>query len=110
MPRAELAITIPESVWMGELSRAHPDTGFEILTAFPREGGGVALAEITADDVEAVEAGYYDTPRDCTLTDLAETVGLAKSTCSETLHRAEGQIIKQFVAESSTDGPDSLRP
>jgi hypothetical protein len=218
MPRAELAITIPQSVWMGDLSRAHPDTGFEILTAFPREGGGVALAEITGGDVTAVvsemdgyeevqtvdvlehtgdgvllqfetsdpllllpvrnagtplempftvsdgtvnwevraprdrlsrladqlrefdigfdvesihreistdrlltakqddlvrtavEAGYYDTPRDCTLTDLAETVGLAKSTCSETLHRAEGQIIKQFVAESSTDGPGALRP
>jgi hypothetical protein len=54
MPRAELAITIPQSVWMGDLSRAHPDTGFEILTAFPREGGGVALAEITGGDVTAV--------------------------------------------------------
>jgi len=48
---------------------------------------------------EAVEAGYYDTPRDCTLTELADRLGMAKSTCSETLHRAEGAIIKQFVAE-----------
>ena len=47
----------------------------------------------------AVENGYYDTPRDCTLTDLAEAVGIAKSTASETLHRAEGKIIKQFVDE-----------
>ncbi|WP_254279358.1 helix-turn-helix domain-containing protein [Haloarcula marina] len=52
----------------------------------------------------AVEAGYYDTPRQCSLTDLAERVGIAKSTCSETLHRAEEQIIKQF-AESETAGP-----
>jgi hypothetical protein len=47
----------------------------------------------------AVAEGYYDTPRDCSLTDLAESVGLAKSTCSETLHRAEEQIVKQFVAD-----------
>ncbi|WP_259517754.1 helix-turn-helix domain-containing protein [Halanaeroarchaeum sp. HSR-CO] len=44
----------------------------------------------------AIELGYYDTPRECTLTELAEDVGLAKSTCSETLHRAEGKIVKEF--------------
>ena len=45
----------------------------------------------------AVECGYYDTPRECSLTDLAETVGIAKSTASETLHRAEEEVIKRFV-------------
>lgn len=45
----------------------------------------------------AVERGYYDTPRRCTLTELADTIGVAKSTCSETLHRAEETIIKEFV-------------
>ncbi|UTF52207.1 helix-turn-helix domain-containing protein [Natronosalvus rutilus] len=47
--------------------------------------------------VAAVEHGYYDTPRRCSLTDLADRLGIAKSTCSETLHRAEEAIIKQFV-------------
>lgn len=45
----------------------------------------------------AVEAGYYDTPRRCSLTQLAEEVGVAKSTASETLHRIEEKIIKQYV-------------
>jgi len=45
----------------------------------------------------AVEAGYYDTPRTTTLTELAEQVGVAKSTASERLHRAEGTVIKEFV-------------
>lgn len=45
----------------------------------------------------AVEHGYYDTPRRCSLTELAETVELAKSTCSETLHRAEGKVMKRFL-------------
>ncbi len=48
----------------------------------------------------AVEAGYYDTPRECSLTELAETVGIAKSTCSETLHRAEGKIVERFVEDT----------
>lgn len=48
---------------------------------------------------EAIDQGYYDTPRGCTLTDLAESVGLAKSTCSEVLHRAEGRILKRYVRE-----------
>ncbi|MFB6071054.1 MAG: helix-turn-helix domain-containing protein [Halanaeroarchaeum sp.] len=49
----------------------------------------------------AIELGYYDTPRTCTLTELAEDVGLAKSTCSETLHRAEETIVKEFVSEDA---------
>lgn len=44
----------------------------------------------------ALEQGYYDSPRECTQEDLATELGMAKSTCSEILHRAEEQIIKQF--------------
>ena len=58
------------------------------------------LTQRQLDLVEAaVEQGYYDTPRDCSLTDLTEEVDIAKSTCSETLHRAEEKIIKEFVEE-----------
>jgi predicted DNA binding protein len=49
--------------------------------------------------VTAVEMGYYDTPRECTLTELAEEVDLAKSTTSVTLHRAEETVVKEFVVE-----------
>jgi predicted DNA-binding protein YlxM (UPF0122 family) len=47
---------------------------------------------------EAIEQGYYDTPRECSLTELADAVGLAKSTVSETLHRAEERVMKEFAA------------
>ena len=208
MPRADLEITIPDAVWMGELSRAHPDASFEILTVFSQAEGAVALTEVTAEGVEdvvtemvayeevtsadvlqrsadtalvqfetsepmlllpvrnagtpldlpftvrdgraewevtaprdrlsalgdqlrqfgidfdvlavrqemeteqlltpkqlelvqtAVENGYYDTPRESTLTELADAAGIAKSTCSETLHRAEEKIVKEFVDEA----------
>jgi len=47
----------------------------------------------------AIEAGYYDTPRDCSLTELASKLDIAKSTASETLHRAEEKIIKRFAED-----------
>lgn len=204
MPRATLTITVPESVWIGEISRKFPDARIRILSALPGEETGVGLVEVTASDLpsiveafedaadvdelnllkrhddaalvqfettdpmllfpimssgiplempfdivdgeavwdvttsqdrlselgdqldafgiqytveevryhleteellterqetlvdRALELGYYATPRTCTLTELAEDVGLAKSTCSETLHRAEGKIIREF--------------
>jgi predicted DNA binding protein len=43
---------------------------------------------------EAIERGYYDTPRRTTLVELADEVDIAKSTCSEILHRVEERIIK----------------
>lgn len=47
----------------------------------------------------AVDMGYYDTPRGCTLTELAEELGIAKSTCSDILHRVEETIVKQFLED-----------
>jgi len=54
----------------------------------------------------AVERGYYETPRRCSLTELAESLDIAKSTCSEILHRAEGAIITRFVADVSAAAAD----
>jgi predicted DNA binding protein len=45
----------------------------------------------------AVERGYYETLRECSFPELADELDIAKSTCSETLHRAEEEVIKQFV-------------
>jgi predicted DNA binding protein len=45
----------------------------------------------------AVERGCYDTLRECSLTELTNELGIAKSTCSEILHRVEGVVIIQFV-------------
>ncbi|WP_424006829.1 helix-turn-helix domain-containing protein [Haloferax denitrificans] len=206
MPRATLSITLPEQVWVSDLSGRYPDAEFTVLAAMPADETGVGLVEIRAADIEpvvttideyesvvsvtileaqperalvqfetteplliltlsevgiplelpitivdgevtvevtaprenlselgdqlaqfgipfdlvsihqsidteslltddqyalletAVAEGYYDTPRTCTLTELAETVGLAKSTTSEKLHRAEGKVMKAFLA------------
>jgi predicted DNA binding protein len=48
----------------------------------------------------AVERGFYETPRDCTLTELAETFDINLSAMSRLRHRAESRIITAFVAET----------
>ena len=218
MPRATLTLTVPEGIWIGDVTRNHPEATVRILSALTGEDAGVGLAEITAPDLSemvadiaddetvteleilqrheetvlvqfettmpllllpvqdsgvpltmpftirdgrveweitapqhrlselgaqldqfgipytveevrqyvepehllterqlrlmrvAVERGYYDTPRRCSLTDLADHLDLAKSTCSETLHRAEGKVIKQFLEESDETTFDIARP
>lgn len=205
MPTAKLHITLPENIWVYQISSEYPDAEFRVLAAFPAKETGVGLLEITASDLPAVvgamddredivrldihqaseetaivefetteplllfsvqesglplelpftirdgeaeieitasrdslsmfttqleafgmtfdveyvreivnseslltqrqqeilnaavEAGYYDTPRKCSLTELAEEAGVAKSTASEILHRVEEKIIKEYV-------------
>ncbi|MDS0261196.1 helix-turn-helix domain-containing protein [Haloarcula sp. S1CR25-12] len=205
MPSAKLRLTVPEEIWLGELTRSHPETQIRVLAAIPDGLSGVGLIEIAGqttdsvvaamraeDDVTEIEvlqrgdgealvqfetsnpllllpargssvplempfdirdgevtwevtapteqlselgtqldefgipfsveyirqetarerlltdrqrevveaavaAGYYDTPRQCSLTELADRIGVAKSTCSNTLHRAEEAIVKEHV-------------
>jgi hypothetical protein len=207
MPHAELTVTLPPAVWIGELSREFPEATFRVLSAISHGGDGVGLVEISGADpaavlaamaetptvtavepirrdddtavvqfettepllllsaqasgmplslpldisdgrarlevtasrdriaalgealeelglsytldqlyesveaasplsptqretlLAAVERGYYDTPRGISLTELAEELDTAKSSLSETLHRAEEAVVKTFVAD-----------
>lgn len=49
----------------------------------------------------ALEAGYYATPREITLTELAAELDLAKSTLSERLHRIESAVLGEYVEETA---------
>jgi len=207
MAHATLEITLPERVWIQQLSTAYPEATFEVLAAVPGDGTGFALVRIVGGDLAAIteemndhpqlteltpiswtdeeatvhfettaplllvssrrsgisielpieirdgtgavevtgprerlsefcdqleamglryrveyvgdrrrderllsdrqrefvlaaiDRGYYDTPRRCSLTELAGELGVAKSTCSEILHRAEGAIVNSFAAD-----------
>lgn len=207
MPYAKLSITIPESVWVSEVTRAYPHTTFRVVAATANDDAGVARIEIRGDehatvceeirtyeavtdvttletdaglcsvqvettdplmltmlqdsgvplelpfevtdgelvlevmaphrtlselgdtldefgiqysveriqhDVEletlltdrqrwvldaAINRGYYDTPRRTTLVDLAADLDIAKSTCSEILHRAEERVLKAYRSD-----------
>lgn len=52
----------------------------------------------------AIEQGYYATPREATLTEVAEALDIAKATCSDVLHRAEGSLVTWFADEHLARG------
>ena len=83
------------------------DVSFEILSI----SQSVEMTDLLTDRqwevvTEAITRGYYDNPRDCSLTDLADILDVNPSAVSGVLSRAEEQIIKGFVAE--TKQVDSL--
>lgn len=45
----------------------------------------------------AVEAGYYGTPRETTVADLAEALDTPRSTVQYRLQRAEAAVVEQFL-------------
>jgi predicted DNA binding protein len=45
----------------------------------------------------AVERGYYETPREITVEELAEELDLPRSTLSYRLRRAEAELVRSFV-------------
>ena len=99
--RATWELTAPRDR-LGDLCRQLDDAGVEYTVEEIRQEieSEQLLTDRQWEILEvAVERGYYDTPRDVSLTELSETLGVAKSTCSETLHRAEGRIIKRYVSE-----------
>lgn len=55
----------------------------------------------------AVDLGYYETPRQCSLTEVADEMDVAKSTCCEILHRAEQALVEQFLTEQPSPTHDN---
>lgn len=117
LQRAGIPLEMPfeiqdgEAVW--EITASHEDLSalgdqFEALGINYRvayfhqsHDDNQVLTDHQRELIEAAnELGYYDTPRECTQTELAEHLGLAKSSVSETLHRAEERIIKSFIQNS----------
>lgn len=45
----------------------------------------------------AYRRGYFEVPRECTLAELADALGVDKSSASETIRRGAGRIIGQFI-------------
>lgn len=73
---------------------------FSVESIYQKVGTDQLLTDEQWELLEtAIDLGYYDTLRACTQYELADAVGVARSTCSERLHRAESEIIKQFVTD-----------
>lgn len=80
------------------------DVRYELLSVSQSRDPTALLTDRQREFVtEAIERGYYDAPRRCSLTDLADALGVNKATASGILHRAEGAIVKEFIGEPMTD-------
>ena len=70
------------------LSLVHTDDEDDLLTERQRECLTVALRR-----------GYFEVPRDCTLADVADSLGVDTSTASETIRRGQARVLKQFLVD-----------
>ena len=81
---------------------AAADIPYQIMSVIQSYGSNGLLTERQREVITgAVERGYYDSPRDCTLIELAEMFEVNQSAASGILHRAEGRIIKEFIPEAA---------
>ncbi|WP_255197861.1 helix-turn-helix domain-containing protein [Halorarius litoreus] len=58
----------------------------------------------------AAAAGYYESPRRATLSEVADRAGIAKSTASDVLHRAEGAVVSWFLDQFDGTVTDARWP
>lgn len=73
----------------------------ELLSLSRAEGADSLLTDAQRRFItEAVKHGYYDTPRQCTLTELASVLEVTPAAASTMAHRAEERIIKEFIQET----------
>ncbi len=68
------------------LSLVHTDEEESLLTDRQREVLAVAHRR-----------GYFDVPRECTLAELADALGVDTSSASETIRRGTGRVVEQFL-------------
>ncbi|ODR83178.1 hypothetical protein BG842_14330 [Haladaptatus sp. W1] len=87
-----------------ELKRALEGMGATVEIVAVRTTGDSSglLTERQAEIVDlAVEEGYYEVPRRCSITRLAELLDVSKSTVSGVLHRAESRLVHEYSAASA---------
>jgi hypothetical protein len=50
MPHAKLTIDLPDHTWIGDISTAHPEILFQVVTSIPGEGTGIGLVRLVSTD------------------------------------------------------------
>lgn len=61
MPLAKISISIPENVWIAELSTTHPGLTFRVVSAHHHNGTAIAVFEIEGSDIVEVLSHANDT-------------------------------------------------
>ena len=92
-------ITMPHDRLSGTIEAIETIGGSCELLSLSRAGetDGLLTDAQRRFTIEAVKHGYYDTPRQCTLTELASVLDVTPAAASTMAHRAEERIIKEFI-------------
>lgn len=71
---------------------------YELLSVVEERTPETLLTERQRETLTAAfRAGYFEVPRNCTLTDVADATGVDKSTASETIRRGTARVLKWFL-------------
>jgi predicted DNA binding protein len=71
---------------------------YELLTLVHTDEEDGLLTDRQAECLAvAHREGYFDVPRECSLTDVADSLGVDTSSASETLRRATDRVVGQFL-------------
>ncbi|ELZ96703.1 helix-turn-helix domain-containing protein [Haloferax sulfurifontis] len=78
---------------------------YELLSVTHREEGGGPLTGRQLECLTVAERmGYFEVPRECTLAEVADTLGVDPSTVSETIRRGAARVLEQFFMEQHHSG------
>lgn len=79
---------------------------YELLSKTTRGGGAETLLTDRQEEVlsAALRRGYLDVPRRCTLAELADHLGVDKSSVSETLRRGQTRLTAWFLTGAPERG------
>lgn len=71
---------------------------YELLSVVTTEEEDALLTERQRECLDAaLRRGYFEVPRACTLAELAGSLGVDKSSASETIRRGTGRVVRQFL-------------
>lgn len=88
----------------------HRGIPFEVLRVYnpttPKSGGQFGVTPKQREAlVAALEAGFYEVPRDASTTEIAESLGISQQALSKRLRRGHGNIVRNALTiEERTAG------
>lgn len=71
---------------------------YELLAVVSTDEGTALLTDRQREHLTvALRRGFFEVPRECTVAELAASLGVDKSSASETVRRGTGRIVSQFL-------------
>lgn len=93
----DVTVTREQFEHMGELLDQKP-LDYDLVSVVSNRDSESLLTDRQRECLTvALRAGYFETPRDCTLADVADRIGVNKSTASKTIRRGSARVIEWFL-------------